>query len=169
LDFPPKVRGCRTGAGGYCSYRELVMLLNREIVAVHDAGGGGMRTEAVFDLTSTQVTAVADALAHHRRTRFAGADLSTDDVLHLRALTVVAEQIDALATQDGHAVVRTDAAAAASLAQAVSVYLQERDVDGYQSPEERERLAALRDLADPLVELACELRRADRAGLPVSA
>jgi hypothetical protein len=136
------------------------MPLNREILETQ--GPDGPRMEAVFDLSSTQVAAVAAALAHSRRTRFGSAALDADEVLELRALSTLAEQIDQLAALGGHAVVRTDADGASALAQAALTYVRERDTESYQSPEERERLAALRDLADPLIELACELRRAGR-------
>jgi hypothetical protein len=46
------------------------------------------------------------------------------------------------------------------------MYLRERDTESYQSPEERARLAALRGLADPLIELSCELRRVERGRPP---
>jgi hypothetical protein len=58
--------------------------------------------------------------------------------------------------------VRIDGDGASTLAQAALAYLDERDTASYQSPEERERLAALRSLVDPLVELTCELRGAER-------
>ena len=134
------------------------MLFNREIHETH--GAHGRQVEAVFDLSSTQVAAVAAALGHYRRTRFAAAELGADEALELRALNALAEQIEGLAALGGHAVVRIDAEGACTLAHATMVYLDERDTDSYQSPEERERLAALSDLADPLVDLACELRRA---------
>jgi hypothetical protein len=143
------------------------MPLNREILRTQ--GPDGPRTEAVFDLSSTQVAAVAVALGHYRRTRFGGAALDADDVLELRALSALAEQVDELVALGGHAVVRTDADGASALAQAALTYVRERDTESYQSPEERERLAALRELADPLIELACELRRAARHQSPAIA
>ena len=140
------------------------MPFNREILVAQ--GPDGRRTEAVFDLSSTEVAAVAVALGHYRRNRFGGAALGADEVLELRALNALAEQVDELAVLGGHAAVRTDGHGAAALAQAALVYLRERDTESYQSPEERERLAALRGLADPLIELACELRRAERDQSP---
>jgi hypothetical protein len=135
------------------------MVLNREIVLT--PGPHGPQAEAVFDLSSTQVEAAAAALAHHRRTRYGAAALGTEEVLELRALDALAAQLDELAELGGHAAVRTSVAGVSALAQAALVYVRERDTESYQSPEERERIAALADLADPLIELACELRRAD--------
>jgi hypothetical protein len=143
-----------------------MMVVNREILVT--PGPQGPQTEAVFDLSSTHIAAAAAALAHYRRTRFAGAALDTDEVLELRALTVLAEQVDDLAAAEGHAAVRTDRGGVCALVEAVLIYVRERDVEGYQSPEERERIGALRELADPLIELACELRRAERGNVPAS-
>jgi len=140
------------------------MVLHREIVMT--PGPRGSQAEAVFDLSSTQITALAAALAHHPRTRFAGATLDTEEVLELHGLDALAEQLDGLAALDGHAAVRTGADGVSALARAALVYVRERDTESYQSPEERERIAALSDLADPLIELACELRRAERAPSP---
>ena len=136
------------------------MALNREIVLT--PGPHGPQAEAVFDLSSTQIPALAAALAHHRRTRFGGASLETEEVLELHGLDALAEQLDGLAAQGGHAPVRSGADGVSALAQAALVYVRERDTESYQSPEERERIAALSDLSDPLIELACELRRAER-------
>jgi len=139
------------------------MVLNREIVLA--PGPHGPQAEAVFDLSSAQIGALAAALAHHRRTRFGGESLGTEDVLALHGLDALAEQLDGLATLGGHAPVRTGADGVSALAQAALVYVRERDTESYQSPEERERIAALSDLSDPLIELACELRRAEREQL----
>jgi hypothetical protein len=136
------------------------MVLHREILVPPGPDGG--QAEAVFDLSGTQIPALAAALAHLRRTRFAGASLGTDEVLELRGLDALAEQLDGLAALGGHAPVRTGADGVSALARAALVYVRERDTESYQSPEERERIAALSDLADPLIELACELRRAER-------
>ena len=143
------------------------MPVNREIVVTQ--GPEGPEVVAVFDLSSVQVSAVAAALAHYRRTRFGGAALDADEVLELRALSTVAEQIDELAALGGHAVVRTVADGVVVLAQAALVYVRERDTESYQSPEERERIAALHGLGEPLIELACELRRAENPGSPALA
>jgi hypothetical protein len=47
------------------------------------------------------------------------------------------------------------------LIEAASSYLMERNVDSYQPPEERDRLATLQALVDPLFDLVAELDRAD--------
>src|SRR5919108_4608751 len=105
------------------------MVFNREIIVAERSEIG--RAEAVFDLSSTEIAALAVAFSHYRRGRFGGTALSADEVLELRVLGALAEQIDGLAALDGHAVVRTDADEVAALAQATLVYLRERDTESY--------------------------------------
>jgi hypothetical protein len=134
-------------------------LSNAEIVVTQRPDG--RHAEAVFDLSRSQVAAAAGALSYYRRTRFGAAALGTGEALALRALGALAEQIDQLAALGGHAAVRIDGDGGSALVQAALAYLDERDTASYQSPEERERLAALRGLLDSLVEVTCELRRTE--------
>jgi hypothetical protein len=136
------------------------MLVNREIVVA--AGPAGPAPEAVFDLSETQIEAVDAAVAHYRRTRFAGSTLDARQALALRELAPLADALDELAAAGGHAVVRVGPDGAAALVRASRAYLRERDTEGYQSPEERDRLAALGPLVDPLIDLEEELRGAAR-------
>jgi hypothetical protein len=53
-------------------------------------------------------------------------------------------------------------AGASALVHAAAAYLDERDTDSCQSHEERDRLAALRVLIEPLIDLVCDLRRTER-------
>jgi len=133
-----------------------VLPANREIVV--EPGPEGPRPQAVFDLCDAQASAVADALSHHQRTRFAAEALDADRALELRSLSALADQVQDLAAAGGHVVLRAGADDAAALVRAVVGYLDDRDSDGYQPPEERERLVVLHDLLEPLMELTCELR-----------
>lgn len=47
------------------------------------------------------------------------------------------------------------------LCQISGAYVTERDTDSYQPPEERDRIARLRGLAGPLMDLCCEFEAAD--------
>jgi hypothetical protein len=53
-------------------------------------------------------------------------------------------------------------AGASVLVHAAAAYLDERDTGSYQSPEKRQRLAALRVLIEPLIDLVCDPRRTER-------
>jgi hypothetical protein len=120
------------------------------------------RAEAVTDLSEGQVAAIADALSYYERTRFATEALDAEHVLALRTVSALVDQIHYLAAAGGHAQLRMSIAGASALVQAAAAYLDERDTDGYQSPEERDRLAALRLLIEPLIDLVCDLRRTER-------
>jgi hypothetical protein len=133
-----------------------MLLENREIVVA--PGPDGPRPEAVFDLSEAQACAVADALSHHQRTHFGAEALDADQAIALRALSALADQVQELAAAGAHGVLRVGPDDAATLVNAVVAYLDDRDTDGYQPPEERERLAMLHELLEPLMELTCELR-----------
>ena len=47
------------------------------------------------------------------------------------------------------------------LCQITGAYVTDRDVDSYQPPEERDRIARLRALAGPLMDLCCEFAAAE--------
>jgi len=47
------------------------------------------------------------------------------------------------------------------LCQIAGAYVTERDTDSYQPPEERDRIARLRGLAGPLMDLCCEFAAAE--------
>lgn len=136
------------------------MLTNREIVIEERAGV--QRPVAAFDLTAADVAAVADALEFYRRRRFQGAELDADSALAMYAATAVADQASALAREESDATLRLERGGVGVLGEAVNLYLAERDVDSYQSPEERARIDRLRALVDPLLDLAIDLRGAER-------
>src|SRR3954468_20383178 len=136
-----------------------VMLVNQEITV--ESRSGAARAVAVFDLSRAQTQAVAEALAFYHRRRFATVELDADSALAMYAVAAVSDQLAPLAEADGHSTPRLDEAGVGILAEAVSLYLVERDVDDYMPPDERARLDFLRPLGEPLLELAAELREAE--------
>ena len=136
------------------------MPANPEIVVA--PGPDGPQPEAVFDLSEAEVAAVDAAVAHYRRKRFAGSSLDAKETLAMREVGALADALEQLAAAGGHAVVRVGTDEAAALVEATRTYLDERDTEGYQSPEERARLAALGTLVDPLAQLEDDLRAAAR-------
>lgn len=136
------------------------MPVNTEIVVA--PGPEGPHPEAVVDLSEAEVAAVDAAVAHYRRIRFASPTLDAHETLALREVGALADALDDLAAAGGHAVIRVGTDEAAALAEAARTYLRERDTESYQSPEERDRLAALGTLVDPLAELEDELRATAR-------
>lgn len=125
--------------------------------------GAGGAPQAVCDLDGPQARALSDALAHRRHLRFGLAALEADDLDALRALTALADELDGL--RDGRAdrlLVALDSARAQLACEAAADYLIERDVEGYQDPAERERLAVLGVLSAELAEVCFCLVEAQR-------
>ncbi len=83
-----------------------------------------------------------------------------DAVLALRALMLVDDLLLAPRPDEDRAVLTVDRAQVRLLCEIVGAYVAERDVDGYQPPEERERIERLRALAGPLMDCASELAAA---------
>ena len=119
------------------------------------------RAVAVFMADMELRDAVADALSWHVTRRFQTDSLDADKALELRAAGALADRIDQHRGVEGRSQVRLNADHARLLIEAVSAYLMERNVDSYQPPEERDRLATLQALVDPLFDLVAELDRAD--------
>jgi hypothetical protein len=119
------------------------------------------RAVAVFTAGHELRGALADALSWHVNRRFQTDALETEKVIELRAAGALADRLDEFRGVEGRAPVRVNADQVRTVIEAASAYRSERDVEGYQSPEERERLAVLAGLTDPLFDLLADLDRAD--------
>jgi hypothetical protein len=120
------------------------------------------RAVAVFQASLELRTALADALSWHVNRRFQTGGLDdAEAVLELRSAGALADRLDEHRGLEGRGPVRVDAADVRLLGGATAAYVFERDVESYQSPEERERLAELSALIDPLFDLVRDLDRAD--------
>jgi hypothetical protein len=120
------------------------------------------RAIAVFSAGAERRAALADALSWELNRRFLVEGLDTGAALELRAAGALADQLDEFRGTEGLAPVRVNADQARLLIEAVCAYRAERDVESYQSPEERVRLAELAGLVDPLFDLVGDLDRADQ-------
>ena len=119
------------------------------------------RAVAVFTAGHELRGALADALSWHVNRRFQTDALEAEKVIELRAAGALADRLDELRGVEGRAPVRLNADQVRMIIEAASSYRSERDVEGYQSPEERDRLAMLASLIDPLFDLLGNLDRAD--------
>jgi hypothetical protein len=119
------------------------------------------RAVAVFSAGAERRAALADALSWHVSRRFQADSLETDDVIELRAAAALADRIDEFRGAEGAGAVRLNADQARLVIEALWAYIAERDVEAYQPPEERTRIAELTGLADPLFDLVAALDRAD--------
>ena len=116
---------------------------------------------AVFSAGAGRRAAMADALSWDVNRRFQAGALEADTVLELRATGALADRIDEHRGAEGLGPVRLSAEQVRLLLGAISAYVSERDIEGYQPPEERERIAEMSGLIDPLFDLASQLDRAD--------
>ena len=81
-------------------------------------------------------------------------------VLELRALMTLDDMLAAERETGPEATLTLSGDQARLLCQISGAYVTERDSDGYQPPEERDRIARLRGLAGPLMDLCCEFAAA---------
>lgn len=119
------------------------------------------RAVAVFTAGHELRGALADALSWHVNRRFQTDALEAEKVIELRYAGALADRLDEFRGVEGRAEVRLNADHVRMVIEAASAYRSERDVDSYQSPEERERLAVLSGVVDPLFDLLADLDRAD--------
>jgi hypothetical protein len=119
------------------------------------------RAVAVFTAGAEVRAALADALSWHLNRRFQTDALEAESVTEMRAAGALADRLDEHRGVEGRALLRMNADHARMLIESASGYLMERNVDSYQSPEERARLAQLKELIDPLFDLVADLDRAD--------
>jgi hypothetical protein len=119
------------------------------------------RAVAVFTAGHELRGALADALSWHVNRRFQTDALEAEKVIELRGAGALADRLDEFRGVEGRAEVRLNADHVRMVIEAASAYRSERDVEGYQSPEERERLAVLGGVIDPLFDMLADLDRAD--------
>ena len=82
-------------------------------------------------------------------------------VLELRALMTLDDLLAADREIGPEATVTLSSDQARMLCQLSGAYVTERDTDSYQPPEERDRIARLRSLAGPLMDLCCDFAAAE--------
>lgn len=82
-------------------------------------------------------------------------------VIELRALMSLDDLLAAVRDTGPDATVMLKRDQASLLCQIAGAYVTDRDGAGYQSPEERDRIARLRGLAGPLMDLCCEFAAAE--------
>jgi hypothetical protein len=104
--------------------------------------------------------ALSDALAW-RRDGMSRMELDdVDAVFTLRGLMVLDDMLDATRAYEGDAPVTVSREQVHALCEIAGAYVAERDIEGYQAPEERERIDRLRGLAGPLMDCCSELAAA---------
>jgi hypothetical protein len=107
------------------------------------------------------IGALSDALAW-RRDELSRIELDdAEAVLTLRGLMVVDDMLAVAAMYEGDAPLTVTRDQVHMLCEIAGAYVAERDIEGYQAPEERDRIDRLRGLAGPLMDCCSELAAAE--------
>ena len=121
---------------------------------------GSPEVHARFDLTDVEIAAAAHAVNASRTEQFRHEELSTDDVVAMRDLTALADELTALAGHKSAVTVDLSPARLVALRDTLFVFVADRDEQGFMRDEDREAYAVAQQLAAPLAELAAEALRA---------
>jgi hypothetical protein len=121
---------------------------------------------ACFDLGGEEIAAASHAVAVMAAERFRRADMSVDDVLELRELTALADELADQDPQPGMRTLVQRPARLSALRDSVARFIETRDEGEWIREEDREPLAHLRGLLAPLEELCAEALRAALSPAP---
>jgi hypothetical protein len=113
---------------------------------------------ACFDLSSEEIAASTRAVAATAAERYRTSAISADEVLELRELTALADELGELAPGPGTLVLRP--ARLAIYRDAAARFVESRDTADWMRDEDREPLALLRELLFALEQLSAEATRA---------
>jgi hypothetical protein len=119
---------------------------------------------ACFDLAEEQLAASAHAVAATSAERFRIADLSVDDVLELRELTALSDELADLALRPGMCTVVLRPARLSVYRDAIAAFIESRDSADWVREEDREPLARVRALLYALEDLSADAVRAALSG-----
>jgi hypothetical protein len=122
---------------------------------------------ACFDLGEDQLAASAHAV-NAVGDRFRAAELSVDDVLELRELTALSDELADLALRPGMRTVVLRPARLTVYRDALASFVETRDEAEWVREEDREALARVRALLYPLEDLCGEALRAALGGSQAS-
>jgi hypothetical protein len=118
---------------------------------------------ACFDLGEEQLAASAHAVAAAAE-RFRNAELSVDDVIELRELTALSDELADLALRPGMRTVVLRPARLTVYRDAVAGFVESRDEAEWVREEDRNALARVRALLFPLEDLCADALRAALTG-----
>src|SRR5215204_5225777 len=118
---------------------------------------------ACFDLGDEQLAASAHAVAATGE-RFRTAEMSVDDVIELRELTALADELASLALRPGIHTLVLRPARLTVYRDAVAGFVESRDEAEWVREEDREPLARVRALLHPLADLCGDALRAALSG-----
>jgi len=115
---------------------------------------------AVFDLSEQEVEGAAHAVAATVADRYRTTEMSADDVLELRELTALRDDLGALTHHPGMKTVVLRPARLNALRDAIASFVAGRDDADWMRDEDRAPLAAVRGLLWALEDLCADAMRA---------
>jgi hypothetical protein len=119
---------------------------------------------ACFDLAEEQLAASAHAVTATSAERFRIADMSVDDVLELRELTALSDELADLALRPGMCTVVLRPARLSVYRDSIAAFIESRDSAEWVREEDREPLARVRSLLYALEDLCADAVRAALSG-----
>ena len=141
--------------GGYSGVR----MINAHVDTT-TAPDGTKAVVARFDLSDDEIAAVARAVDASRTEQFRNEELSIDDVVAMRELTALADQLTALAGYGTAVTVELNPARLVALRDALHAFVEQRDEAGFTREEDRDAYAVAMALAAPLGDLSADALRA---------
>jgi hypothetical protein len=140
-------------------------MLNARIDISHGLDGEPI-VMACFDLGEEQIAAAAHAVAAMAAERFRPVSMSVDDVLELRELTALSDELAHHGPEAGIRTLALRPARLSALRDSVAQFVETRDEAEWIRDDDREPLARLRGLILPLEELCAEALRAALSPAP---
>ena len=134
-------------------------MLNARIDITQDLDGQPV-VLACFDLGVEELAASAQAVRETTAERFRTAELSSDDVLELRELTALADELTEFAREPGMRSVVMRPARLSAWRDALAHFVESREDAEWSREDDREALPAARGLLWPLEDLCAEAMRA---------
>ena len=119
---------------------------------------GDAVVHACFDLSPEELAAAAHAVAATSGERFRTTELSGDDVVEMRELTALSDELGDLSR--GASTVVLKPARLSALRDAVAVFVESRERAEWIREEDRQPLALQREILFPLEQLSAEAMRA---------
>jgi hypothetical protein len=144
-------------------------MLNARIDTTKDLEGHAV-VLACFDVSAPEAAAAGHAVSAVRAERYRNAELGADDVLAMRELTALADELSALTGLGGAGTLVLRPARLTAMRDALEAFVTGRDEADWIRGEDREPLAAARSLLWPLSDLCTDaLRAALAAAAPAAA
>jgi hypothetical protein len=134
-------------------------MFNARIDTTRDFVGNAV-VHACFDLGPEELAAAAHAVGAIRVERFRDARMEADDVVALRELTALVDELVHHGAQQAATTLVLSPARLGALRGALEAFVAERDAAEFLRGEDREPLAGARALIDPIATLCGDAMRA---------